>query len=80
MASLGHQSLPLTDLGEVDEEMASPGGRPLQTSSEPIAIEKDLYVDNLAEPDFKSIWKLTDSRSSIKYLSRQGRNTYLMVD
>ncbi|GFX55319.1 uncharacterized protein TNCV_3968731 [Trichonephila clavipes] len=29
MASLGHQSLPPTDLGRVDEEMASRGGRPL---------------------------------------------------
>ncbi|GFU98076.1 hypothetical protein TNCV_233511 [Trichonephila clavipes] len=28
--SLGHQSLPPTDLGRVDEEMDSPGGRPLQ--------------------------------------------------
>ncbi|GFV25786.1 transposable element Tcb2 transposase [Trichonephila clavipes] len=27
MASLGNQSLPLTDLGRADEEMASPGGR-----------------------------------------------------
>ncbi|GFU47396.1 hypothetical protein TNCV_3108911 [Trichonephila clavipes] len=27
---LGRQSLPPTDLGRVDEEMASPGGRPLQ--------------------------------------------------
>ncbi|GFY03242.1 hypothetical protein TNCV_1172021 [Trichonephila clavipes] len=27
MAGLGHQSLPPTDLGRVDEEMASPGGR-----------------------------------------------------
>ncbi|GFV22026.1 hypothetical protein TNCV_4527111 [Trichonephila clavipes] len=26
MASLGHQSLPPTDLGRVDEEMASPSG------------------------------------------------------
>ncbi|GFW40365.1 hypothetical protein TNCV_1019231 [Trichonephila clavipes] len=30
MASLGHQSLPPTDLGRADEEMASPGCRPLQ--------------------------------------------------
>ncbi|GFS80704.1 hypothetical protein TNCV_86311 [Trichonephila clavipes] len=30
MACLGHQSLSPTDLGRVDEEMASPGGRPLQ--------------------------------------------------
>ncbi|GFT53104.1 hypothetical protein TNCV_4232361 [Trichonephila clavipes] len=30
MASLGHQSLPPIDLGRVDEEMASPGGSPLQ--------------------------------------------------
>ncbi|GFV81684.1 hypothetical protein TNCV_1703411 [Trichonephila clavipes] len=27
MASLGHQSLPPTDLGRVDEEMVLPGGR-----------------------------------------------------
>ncbi|GFS88878.1 hypothetical protein TNCV_3569731 [Trichonephila clavipes] len=30
MASLGHQSVPPTDLGQVNEEMASPGGRLLQ--------------------------------------------------
>ncbi|GFX46187.1 hypothetical protein TNCV_2298361 [Trichonephila clavipes] len=30
MASLGHQSLPPTDLGRVEEEMAFPGVRPLQ--------------------------------------------------
>ncbi|GFX20425.1 hypothetical protein TNCV_3487831 [Trichonephila clavipes] len=27
---LGHQALPSTDLGRLDEEEASPGGRPLQ--------------------------------------------------
>ncbi|GFU88991.1 hypothetical protein TNCV_2894391 [Trichonephila clavipes] len=30
MASLGHQSLHPTDLGRVDEEMASTGGEPSQ--------------------------------------------------
>ncbi|GFS90952.1 hypothetical protein TNCV_4192751 [Trichonephila clavipes] len=28
---LGHKSLPPPDLGRVDEEKASPGGRPLQS-------------------------------------------------
>ncbi|GFV59157.1 hypothetical protein TNCV_2338981 [Trichonephila clavipes] len=38
--------------------------------SELIAIEKGLnYVDTLDEPDFKSIWILTNSRSSIHHLS-----------
>ncbi|GFV71777.1 histone-lysine N-methyltransferase SETMAR [Trichonephila clavipes] len=31
MTSLGHQSLPPTNLGRVDDETASPGGRPLHT-------------------------------------------------
>ncbi|GFS84549.1 hypothetical protein TNCV_4607091 [Trichonephila clavipes] len=31
MASLGHQSLPPTNIGRVDEEMASPGERLSQT-------------------------------------------------
>ncbi|GFW81592.1 hypothetical protein TNCV_2882691 [Trichonephila clavipes] len=31
MASLGHQSVPHTDLGRVGEEMASPDKRPLHT-------------------------------------------------
>ncbi|GFT34597.1 hypothetical protein TNCV_4125451 [Trichonephila clavipes] len=30
MVTLGHQSLPPTDLGRADEETASPGERPLQ--------------------------------------------------
>ncbi|GFW35875.1 hypothetical protein TNCV_1927061 [Trichonephila clavipes] len=34
MASLDHQSLLLTDLSRVDEERASPGGRPSQPCSE----------------------------------------------
>ncbi|GFW95348.1 uncharacterized protein TNCV_2970701 [Trichonephila clavipes] len=34
-ASLGYQSLPPTDLGRVNEEMASPGGRPLQGIQQP---------------------------------------------
>ncbi|GFX70120.1 hypothetical protein TNCV_4615581 [Trichonephila clavipes] len=33
LLSLGHPSLPPTNLGRVHEEMASPGGRPLQHSS-----------------------------------------------
>ncbi|GFW45235.1 hypothetical protein TNCV_4733431 [Trichonephila clavipes] len=32
MSSLGHQSLPPTDLCRVDEEMVSPGGRPIHYS------------------------------------------------
>ncbi|GFX11703.1 hypothetical protein TNCV_4340491 [Trichonephila clavipes] len=30
MVSLGHPSLPPTDLGRIDDEGASPGGRPLK--------------------------------------------------
>lgn len=38
--------------------------------AELIAIEKGLgFVENIAAPDFKSIWILTDSRSSIQHLS-----------
>ncbi|XP_071043019.1 uncharacterized protein [Parasteatoda tepidariorum] len=38
--------------------------------SELIAIENGLrHVENIAEPDFKHIWILTDSKSSIQHLS-----------
>ncbi|GFU60009.1 uncharacterized protein TNCV_3237911 [Trichonephila clavipes] len=47
MASLGHQSLPPTNLGRVDEEMASPGGRPLQCNQQNYARWTVKYYDNL---------------------------------
>ncbi|GFW58753.1 uncharacterized protein TNCV_379361 [Trichonephila clavipes] len=47
MASLGHQSLPPTNLGRVDEEMASPSGRPLQCNQQNYARWTVKYYDNL---------------------------------
>ncbi|GFY28476.1 uncharacterized protein TNCV_1971291 [Trichonephila clavipes] len=47
MASLGHQSLPPTNLGRVDEEMASPSGRPLQCNQHNYARWTVKYYDNL---------------------------------
>ncbi|GFU45586.1 uncharacterized protein TNCV_4494451 [Trichonephila clavipes] len=47
MASLGHQSLPPTNLGRVDEEMTSPGGRPLQCNKQNYARWTVKYYDNL---------------------------------
>ncbi|GFT43108.1 uncharacterized protein TNCV_5119681 [Trichonephila clavipes] len=47
MASLGHQSLPPTILGRVDEEMASPGGRLLQCNQQNYARWTVKYYVNL---------------------------------
>ncbi|GFT46366.1 uncharacterized protein TNCV_3127141 [Trichonephila clavipes] len=47
MESLGHQSLPPTNLGRVDEEIASPGGRPLQCNQQNYARWTVKYNDNL---------------------------------
>ncbi|GFX31647.1 transposable element Tcb1 transposase [Trichonephila clavipes] len=41
MASLGYQSLPPTDLGQVDEEMASPGDRSLKYEFRILAPNED---------------------------------------
>ncbi|GFW38804.1 hypothetical protein TNCV_3881711 [Trichonephila clavipes] len=50
MASLGHQSLPPTDLGRVNEEMASPGGRiPLNNRKKCLAAEFELIMSNSQE-------------------------------
>ncbi|GFV76809.1 hypothetical protein TNCV_4730291 [Trichonephila clavipes] len=50
MASLGHQSLPPTDLGRVDEEMASPGAqRPLLNAATPGDAGK-LHKRRFLEP------------------------------
>ncbi|GFS52094.1 hypothetical protein TNCV_1105051 [Trichonephila clavipes] len=53
MDSLGYQSLSPTDLGRVDEETASTGGRPLQTHGNDCMKWFHQCTQNILEPIFE---------------------------
>ncbi|GFW50591.1 hypothetical protein TNCV_2888931 [Trichonephila clavipes] len=66
MAYLGHQSLPPTDLGRVDEEMASPGGRLSHTSNSRQKIAEDIMRWTRRAPSQK--W--CSSAASVRVVGR----------
>ncbi|GFX07244.1 hypothetical protein TNCV_2972211 [Trichonephila clavipes] len=69
MASLGNQSLPPTNLGRVDEEMASPIGRPLQCNQRNYARWNVKYYDNLL--------KVVETHSDLYEVSNGPLNHFL---
>ncbi|GFX84331.1 calcium permeable stress-gated cation channel 1 [Trichonephila clavipes] len=81
MASLGHQTLPPTKLGRVDEEMAFPGGRPLQMKEKSIII-KNIRKGNISSMAIEQYFKTTaeDNVDICKFISARKKRDVMVFE